>query len=266
MDVISTERLGDPFGTCPYCDARPVTAFNLKLVRSHLDRALQDLLANLGKPVALKHGALRRCSRCGQGWYVDDEGDFATRVPREREGLLTHWSERRLDISGHVDVLAAIGSIEADRFGNGRGYLHVPCAIEWTDGSASDPCLLLVTTRPPIMETQLNVRLFENVARVRPTEFALPLDVRCATRRADEQRMGYAPTWVEDGAGHTFILNWSADVFEHDGIRGKDIRLSSRRWTAKELPPILSEPRERVTYVYADPTSDAARLAARCPD
>ncbi len=265
VDVISTQRLTGSYGWCPHCDVRAVTLFNLTYVRAHLDRQLQDILAHLGHPAQLKHGVLRRCSECGQGWYVDEEGIFAIRVPRDREALLAQWSERRLDIDGHSDALASIGSIEADRYGNSRGYHHIPCEIEWADGSTSDPCILLVTTRPPIMETQLHVRLFENVARVRPTDFALPLEVRCATRRADEQRMGYAPTWVEDGAGHTFILNWSADVFAHEGIRGKDIRLTSRRWTARELPPILGEPRDRVTYVYADPTPDAARLAAHCP-
>ena len=129
----------------------------------------------------------------------------------------------------------------------------------------TDPSLLLLTDQPPIRLTHRHVRLFRDVVDIRPSDFALPLAVRCATRRADEQRMGFAPTAVEDRSGRLLLLNWSADVFDFEGTPGRDVRLTGRRWGTDPLPPIVGEPRDRITYVYADRGSYAKMLLAHCP-
>jgi len=253
MEVISSERLDDSTGLCSICDARPVTMFNWRLASSRGEPELKALRKHLEVDMKLKSGKLLRCGLCGQGWYLDAADTMATRVPRNRESLLRDWNARSLVLSpDHRAAVSAIGAIGADHYGNGRGYLHVPCAIDWAEGTTSDPCMLLITGLPPISETQEHVRLFEEVANLHPSDFALPLDVRRATRMADELHMGWAPTWVEDPIGRILMLNWSADVFEYEGIRGKDIRLTRKRWTASEHPPSVSEPRDRIVYVYAD--------------
>lgn len=233
---------------CPYCDIPPLVAFEWS---SALYARLREQLRD---DTALKSGRRLRCPVCDQAWYLDAEGATATRIPRDREALVTEWSASDLTVRPAVmSVLDAIGAIEADQYGNGRGYSHIPCAIEWSDGTVSNPCLLLVTNMPPILGAEQTVRLFQHVARVYSTDFALPLDVRRATRRADEHRMGLAPTAVKDPGGRTLFLNWSADIFDSNGIRGKDMRLADSTTRFDGISPIVSEPRDRITYVYADP-------------
>src|SRR5690348_7563060 len=194
-------------GSCRYCDTPPLIMFNWEIARSGSDAHLAMLRVHLGKETTLKSGILYRCPDCGQGWYLDAEDAMATRVPRERETLLHEWSSQVLSLgTAFVDMLASIGSIEADRYGNGRGYGHIPCAIRWADETVSDPSLVLVTDLPPINPSQRIVRLFRDIVEIRATEFALPLDVRCATRRAEEQRMGFSPTAVKDPSGRVLLI------------------------------------------------------------
>ena len=239
--------------------------FNWAYAASGRDAHLAALRAQLRKEMPLKSGTLYHCPECRQRWYLDRTNVMATRVPREREALLHEWSSQVLSLgTAFVHVLASIGSIEADRYGNGRGYGHVPCAIRWADGILSDPCIVLVTDLPPILPTQRIVKLFRHVTELRPTEFALPLEVRCATRAANELRMGFAPTAVKDPTGRVLLINGSADVFEYDGIRGKDIRLTIRRWSIDKLPPVVSDLYDRITFVYADSGPYEQLLTAIC--
>jgi hypothetical protein len=266
MTIISSGPLEGSTGSCRYCDAKPVDMFSWDYARSGRDAELAALRAHLREPVQLKSGRLYRCPDCGQAWYLDAAENMTTRVPREREAILHEWSTHALSLGDtFVEVLASIGSIEQDRYSNGRGYRRIPCAIRWTDGGVSDPCIILVTDLPPILQTQPHVRLFGAVADVQVTDFALPLAVRCATRHADELRMGFAPTAVKDPSGRLLLVNWSADVFDFEGIRGRDIRLAKRPWSTDELPPIVAEPRDRIVYVYVDRGPYEGLLVATCP-
>jgi hypothetical protein len=95
--------------------------------------------------------------------------------------------------------------------------------------------------------------LFENVAEVRASDFALPAEVRLRTRQANECSMGYAPTAVQSVNGERFIINWSADIFSSGGVSGKDIRLSlSQGFGGYPTVPITEQPTDAITFVYAD--------------
>jgi hypothetical protein len=264
-DVAKTHEPLRPSAPCELCDARPLTAFSWSYAESSDDSQLAKLRRRLRETDSLKSGWLYRCPTCEQAWYLDVAKSVATRVPREREELLRAWSSRRYEIAiDHHDVLRSIGGVEGDRRGNDRGYLRIPCGIEWTDGTTSDPCLIVVTSHPPISETMRRVRLFDAVGHVEPSGFALPRTVRCATRKAEERRMGFAPTAIETPSGRVVLLDWLADVFEHEGVVGSQVRLA-RRWPdAGDQTPVVSEPRDRITYVFADPSEATPDLGFRC--
>jgi hypothetical protein len=253
MEPISTERLGGRFGSCRFCDARPITSFNWRVADGPRFAELLAIRSRLAREATLKWGTLLRCPECRQAWYLDGDGATATRVLAADEPLLRQWSRAPITLSeSHLAVLSRIRAAGPDVYGNGRGYLTFPCAIRWSDGSLSDPAVLVVTTHPPVEGPSGRQRLFDPAAVILESEYALPLDVRLETRQADELRMGFAPTAVEDGAGRLFLLNGSADVFDHGEAKGRDIRLTSRSWSMDTLPPIASPPSGRVTYVFAD--------------
>ena len=265
VPVLQTNALGGPAGACPYCDEHAVFAFNWACARTGKDPRLSALRSHLKREERLKFGRLYRCPDCDQAWYLDASAAMATRVPRAREALLRDWSSEPLPLTApFAAALGAIGSVAGDRYGDRRVTDRIPCSIQFSDGAIEDPCLVLVTDFPPILETLTRVRLFRHVAQVRETEFALPLTVRSATRSAEERNMGFAPTAVEDPSGRMFLLNWSADVFDYDGVRGKDIQLSDRPWPVNPRPPVVSEPRDRITYVFVDRGTYAAALSADC--
>ena len=257
MEPISTERIGRRFGSCRFCDERPVTSFNWRIADEPQFAELRAIRSHLAREAPLKWGTLLRCTECRQAWYLDGDSATATRVSAGDEPLLRRWSDTRLPLSpSHLTILRQIRSAGHDVYGNGRGYHTFPCAIRWPDGSLSDPSVLIVTDHPPVEDMYGEARLFDPAAAILESDYALPFDVRLATRRADELRMGFAPTAVEDGAGRLFLLNWSADVFDHDGVKGRDIRLSARPWSMDALPPMASAPESPVTFAFADRPAD----------
>ena len=261
MTVVSTSRLDGPEGPCAYCDADRITSFNWAYAARHPLGKLAALRRHLDTEIDLKWGTLLRCPTCAQAWYLDGDGGVASRVPRSGEPLLRAWSEARVTLSaGHLAALERIRAAGEDKYGNGRGYLHFPCAIRWRDGSASDPAILVVTKFPPLGDGFPGARLFDPSATILDSDYALPLDVRRATRRADEQRMGLAPTPVAGPDGRVLLLNWSADVFDREGVKGKDVRLCSKSWGMESLPPIVSRP-DAVVFAFADWFDGAERLA-----
>jgi len=264
-DVPSAKEPASKVAPCELCDARPLTVFSWShAATTREDPQLAALRRKLREADSLKSGWLYRCPTCDQAWYLDVAKQAAMRVPRDREPLLATWSARRYEIpAGDHDALRSIGGIEGAHLGSNRAHLRIPCAIDWSDGTTSDPCLVIVTSSPPILETMRQVRLFDAVKEVRPSRFALSRAIRCATRKADERRMGFAPTPVETPNGRVVLLDWIADVFDHDGVVGSEVRLA-RRWPEGEPAPVVSEPRDRITFVFADPDDVTSELVIRC--
>ena len=77
--------------------------------------------------------------------------------------------------------------------------------------------------------------------------------------------MGFAPTAVQTPSGRVVLLDWVADVFEHEGVVGSEVRLA-RGWRegAGDQPQVVSEPRNRITFVFADPSDATPDLGFRC--
>lgn len=202
----------------------------------------------------LKFGQLHRCRVCGEWWYLNDARSTIERVRPERRAIVRAWDGCRTAPSPEVfAALDRIGATEADQYGNGRGELKVPCRIAWAGESTDDPCVFVITKRPPIDDWFARCKLFRPDARVLPSKFALPAEVRLQTLRAEEIRMLYAPTVVVADSGQRLIINWSANVLHHSDVVGSRVRLATDA-DAKYDPslPIVSEPFDETTYVFCD--------------
>jgi len=151
-----------------------------------------------------------------------------------------------------IACFANLGPTGADKYGNGRGQVTVPCSIETKKGVRHDRALVLITKIPPIADWQSSTILGNAVATIEPSEFALPLAVRLAALNADEVRMCFAPTRVESSGGRRFILNGSPSFFSYGPIKGCDMSLAATDWRESADIPIVSEDTGAITYVYYD--------------
>jgi hypothetical protein len=234
----------------------------LAYARSGKDEDLRKVVATLVEERRLKGGALYRCEVCRQPWFLDAHGRMLHRVPRERETLLEQWGGTALIPSNeHRAILRRIGGSGADLYGNRAGGLRFPCSVRLADGETINPALLLISTAPPIEGTAAT--LYDPAMSIEPTRFALPPAVRLATLRAEEVRMGFAPTRVSTRDGRGFVLNWSCDLVHVDGVSGEDLALTDTSFDATRAN-VLSAGSTPTTLVYADwfDGADASALRA----
>ncbi|MFO1461028.1 MAG: hypothetical protein U1G08_16690 [Verrucomicrobiota bacterium] len=240
-------------GSCRTCDKSASIFFNWPYAQEKKDRDLAALASGLLLSRALKFGHLYQCHQCSLYWFLDEDSVMMHRVRPERNEALFAWADRDLVPTREaIGRFTDIGATGPDQYGNGKGEIKVPCAIETTAGKWIDRALVLIGKMPPIEYGRKSTLLGDAVASISPSRFALPLAVRLETLRADEIRMGFAPTRVQSGDGRSFVLNGTPSFLSHGTVVGKDISLchQSSRLTGENL--ILNEEIDQITYVYYD--------------
>lgn len=197
----------------------PVTAFpNLELVEPW------------------KRGRLYQCLTCQSRWFLHEHGQIAGRIRDELWPLAKHWNRTSLLLDEDLRrTLASIGGV-ADW---SRDQITIPCRVRTASGEWEDFAVVLVSKVPPYFWYKPSmIRWADAISELAASDAALPLEVRHASAKADEVRMGFAPTGVIDDQGNEYTLDWKGVFFDHRGVKGKDVRLSGRkRWWREHVSP-----------------------------
>ncbi len=144
-----------------------------------------------------------------------------------------------------------IGRTPIDIYGNLSEYIVIPCAITTMDGNYFAKSIIKITQLPPLFENPERVAFVDEIKKIMPSSFALPLIVRKATALAEETHMCFSPTVVQSGNEKKFILNGIQNFFDYNGTKGEDIELLAN--TNIEKKPIFYEDKHNdVHYFYGD--------------
>lgn len=242
-----------PARKCEVCDNPSYISFNWRCAQENREKRLHALATQLLRHRSLKFGALYICRLCGLNWVLDDAGSTMTRVPNEQMKFLDEWDQCKLSIKPrHLEVLDAIGGTAPNYWMGDNGVISIPCAITMRSGECVDPAIVWITRRAPVNIFSKRIRLFQNIATLAPSRFALPLNVRQTTASAGEVKMGFAPTRVLGPDGKPFILHWATSLFNQYGITGSEIRLSARPFKLDEQIPVADADANHATYFFAD--------------
>ncbi|MBD8897831.1 hypothetical protein [Rhodanobacter sp. DHG33] len=172
-------------------------------------------------------------------------------VSPDRLELVSRWNDKPILLNpGQVSILGAIGSTPPDVYGNGSQYVETPCAVTTVHGESFDLAIVSLQKHAPYEEWR-HCYLASDIKEIRPSPFALNLEVRTATSRADEIRMGFAPTVVEAPDGEVLVLNWRQNFIVSPKFDVSQVAVSSRRFDWKSPPPVLGPP-QGVVYFVAD--------------
>ncbi|GLQ50904.1 hypothetical protein ACFFJT_06350 [Dyella flava] len=172
-------------------------------------------------------------------------------VPPERVDLIRQWNERKIALTEeHLSAINAIGATPPDVYGNGRQYRETPCAITTIHGSSFDLAIVSIQEHASFEEWR-HCYLASDIKEVRPSPFALSHEIRVATSRADEIRMGFAPTVVELPSGEIVALNWRQNFLVKADCDASQVIISQRRLDWREPPPVLNTP-PGIVYFVAD--------------
>jgi hypothetical protein len=249
---ISTSRLGEK-ATCDACGAGKLLSFNWQYAQDAPKPEHRRDLSVFVHPVPLRFGSLYECGVCGQPWYLYGDPPFMNFVPPARMELIRRWNESEIALAPeHVRKLKAIGPTPPDIYGNRSQYCEVPCAVTTVDGARIELAVVSVQRHAPF-ERWRTCRLASEIAEVEPSWYALPQSVRVAASRAQEIRMGFAPTMVELPSGKAIALNWSQHFLVRPGTSAGDVRLSKRGIDMRMPPEVYNGTKDDVYFVADKP-------------
>lgn len=200
------------------------------------------------KPVEpLKFGHLYQCSKCGKSWFLHEHKRWLERIPNDHLLLVRHWNHKRLTVDGSIlRILAGIGGVE-DFYAD---YIAIPCSVQHTSGQRHEKSIVLVSKQPPLRwHDPQKVHWADEVAAVSASPFALPLGVRRASSEKEEEAMGFAPVGVVDTKGTEYTLGRESHFFDHNGIKGEEIRLSGRQ---KKWRSVVWSPEPGQEFYFID--------------
>jgi hypothetical protein len=174
-----------------------------------------------------------------------------THVSSARLPLILGWDREPIELEEDlVPRLAQIGATPPDIYGNLSDKRLTPCKVVTTAGERVDPAMICVQLDAPV-EDNMNFRLGSEIADIEESEFALPLNVRLASSRAKELRMGFSPCLIEMRDGKRFVLNGMTSFMVEPGYNAYDAEVAMGSFfTEDPPPPLLGSP--NITYFVVD--------------
>ncbi len=247
---ISSSRLGRS-ANCKDCGSGSTISFNWEYAKATRLRDYQRDLSVFAELKALRYGVLYKCRSCGQPWYLCGDPAFMNFVPMDRLPIIDRWNEHPIALpTEFTECLAAIGATPPDIYGNRSQFQETPCAVTTIDVQKIDMAVISIQRHAPFEEWR-NYRLATEIASISPSPYTLSLAVRVASSKAEEVRMGFAPTLVETGDGELVVLNWTQSFFVWRNCKASDVVVSQRRFDWKNPPPVYNGAKN-VVYFIAD--------------
>lgn len=248
--TVGTSRLGvDP--TCAACGAGATISFNWAFARQRGSTQDKERIAPLERWKSLRRGELYRCNVCHEDWHLDGSGQTMTHVGSARLPLVLAWDREPIKLADDLEArLAQIGPTPPDVYGNCSDRRVTPCKVVTTVGEEIDPAMICLQLDAPVQE-HMHFRLGSEVAAIEVSELALPLEVRVASSRAEEMRMGFSPSLIEMPNWRRYVLNGMTSFMAEAGYNASDARVFAGSFFAEEPPPPLLQSPD-ITYFVVD--------------
>jgi hypothetical protein len=208
---------------CAYCQGNKVgdqiVGFSLPhyLGQDPATEPAAIIAQSLEQVGALRHGSLYRCRHCGRPWLEVGDG-FCAAMSKRDVPVVIRWDDHSLAPDAHLSALAAIGATRGHSF---IEALEVPAMVR-VGSKWLDPCRVRLQNAPPLTAGHPSVIFIDEVERIEPTEFALPLELRENSHNVPERNMGFAPFDVYWGQLE-IKLNGIQDLWGEAGMMGSDL-------------------------------------------
>lgn len=248
--TVGTSRLGvEP--NCTACGAGAAISFNWAFAHERGSPEDAERIAPFTSWKSLRRGWLYRCSVCHEVWHLDGGGQTMTYVSSARLPLVLEWDREPIKLTEDLEArLDQIGPTPPDVYGNWSDRRVTPCKVITTAGEQVDPAMICVQLDAPVQD-YMHFRLGSEVADIGDSELALPLDVRLASSRAHEMRMGFSPSLIQMPDGKRFVLNGMTSFMAEPGYDAADACIAEGSYFAENPPPpFLHSP--DITYFVVD--------------
>lgn len=245
---------------CAYCQGDNTVGFTLRyyLQQDPATEPAAVIAQSLELIGDLRHGRLHRCRHCHRPWLETADGWCAAMAKRDIP-VAIRWNDHPLPPDAHLPALAEIGATPGHLLVDA---LYVPARVR-VGSKSVDPCRVRLQNAPPLTGGHQPVIFIDDVERIEPTEFALPLALRDYSHHVPERAMGYAPFDVYWGQVD-IELNGIQDLWGEDGMMGSELTLGPRE---PDWIPASRRPRSlaggRTPIVIADLNERAKTVLSR---
>ncbi len=249
--TVGTSRLGKP-AHCMACGAGATISFNWAYAQEHGMPGGQAQVSTLFVWRSLRRGTLYRCHFCQEVWHLDGDGEFMTYVDESRLELVLAWDRSIISLPPEISAkMQMIGPTPPDLYGNGGKQRVTPCLAETLAGEVLELAMICIQRDAPI-QTHQKFRLGSELLRIDESRFALPLEVRRASSRAEEMRMGFSPSIIEMPDGRRFVLNGTSNFMVKDGYDAREAKVAGGNFFREEPRPSLMPHPEGIPYFVVD--------------
>lgn len=249
--VLDTSRLGvEP--RCQACGAGASVSFNWRYANER--RCPEDLsrIQLFVDWMELRRGSLHRCSVCNEVWHLDGNAERMTHVDPQRLPLILEWNKAAIVLPPSVALtVQGIGPTPPDTYGNGIEQRVTPCEVVTQSGERFQNAVICVQLDAPVQE-HMNFRLGTEIAQLKESLAALPRDVRVASSRAPEMRMGFSPTLIVMPDGRRFVMNGMTNFMAVPGYAASEARLADGSYFSEIPTPSLIPNPNDVTFFIVD--------------
>ena len=236
---------------CKRCGHGNSISYNWTIADKEQDSTIGAYRKVLERARPMRHGALYTCSDCGGHWHVD--GTTARAIPMRLLDLLARWDETELRLSAQqTEILQAIGARPVDIYGNGAGTIDVPCEVDLANGETIPAAVISLQSHPPHALLRSSVGLISDITDVRPSQYALPAEVRIAAAQSREISYGFSPTLLESEGGALLTINGCPHfLFSHE-VAASGTRPSDKKLDRGDLPAVPREFEQEIVYFIGD--------------
>lgn len=248
--TVGTSRLGaEP--NCIVCGAGATVFFNWAFAHERGSPEDIERVAPFVRWKLLRRGSLYRCNSCNEVWHLDGADQTMTYVSSARLPLVLEWDRQPITLPEEMGArLEEIGHTPPDVYGNGSGQRVTPCKVITIAGEEVDPAMVCIQLDAPVQE-YMETRLGSEISSISNSSFALPLDVRLASSRAHETRMGFSPSLIEMADGKRFVLNGRTSFMAESSYDAAQARIAEGDYFAENTPPAFAQV-PAITYFVVD--------------
>lgn len=199
----------------------------------------------------LRIGHLYTCPQCDAVWHVWDDWPNTGQVEPGDIPLIEAWNAEPVTLE--PEMRTTLRRIGASATHPTPANNETPCAVTTRSGEHFDCAIVREQDYAPYGGAKKNWRLANEIAKLEPSAFALPLEVREGTGNAPDvyKNVYYAEFVMPDG--RCFSCQGLEVFLVHPDYRATDAKMWPRDdWgKAQSAGPILRP--DNVAYFIADP-------------
>lgn len=209
--------------SCPNCNDNRTIMFNWEYASRNRSSEMYRYTLVEYMRKNLKYGELLVCPFCEQAWYLDENQRILSKV--HDLDILRKWDSTILELrADYKEYCRRIKSLGWFSTMENINSISIPCAVETYEGEKIEAAYIVISKSPPVRGK--DNRLITEIRNIFDSRYLLSDEIRCASFKAREIAMGYAPLALKDKIYGDFTINGMHDFFVDSVIDTKQLKLS----------------------------------------